>query len=76
MIPPEDVFEEEYVIWSTKLNAWWGQTSTYTSDFKQARHFTRDKAVAFCKARFNGQIEDMTSCFPIEVSVVEEVMSK
>lgn len=68
--------EEEYIIWSVKLNAWWGQTSTYTSDYKQAKVFTKDKAVAFCKARFNGQLDAGLSVIPVSLTVMNEVMGK
>lgn len=68
--------EREYIIWSMKLNAWWGQTSTYTSDFKQAKVFTRDKAIAFCKARFNGQIDNGVTVIPVCRDDIQEVMAK
>jgi hypothetical protein len=68
--------EEEYAIWSTKLNAWWGQTSTYTSDFQAAKLFTRDKAIAFCKARFNGQLSEGMSVVPVSIGVMKEIEGK
>jgi hypothetical protein len=67
---------EEYAIWSTKLNSWWGQTSTYTSDFKQAKLFTRDKAIAFCKARFNGQLGEGTTVIPVDTRMMQEIEGK
>lgn len=67
---------EEYVIWSTKMNAWWGQTGTYTTDLKGARHFTRERAVEFCKTRFNGQLDDGVTCVPVELKMMNEVAAK
>lgn len=63
-----------YIIWSVKLSAWWGQTATYTSDIKAAKQFTREKAVAFCAARFNGQLGDTgLSCVPVEYDLALQI---
>lgn len=67
---------EDYIVWSTKMNAWWGQTATYTSDMHKAKTFTRDKAIAFCKTRFNGQLDDGVTCVPVDLTMMNEVTQK
>jgi hypothetical protein len=34
-------------------NGWWGNAGTYVSEIKDAKTFTLEEAVAFCKKRFN-----------------------
>ncbi len=68
---------DTYIIWSVKMNAWWGQTATYISDFSKAKQFTREKAIAFCKARFNGQLGDQgLNCVPVEFDVAAAISEK
>ena len=38
-----------YYLWSTTMHGWWSTQSTYTSDFTEAQHFTRDEAIAMAK---------------------------
>lgn len=68
--------DEEFLIWSVKLSSWWGQQSTYTTDIKGAKRFTREKAIAFCRARHNGQMDNGLTCIPVSAKVIEEIVAK
>jgi hypothetical protein len=46
--------EQVYYLASLKLSAWLGKTNTYTTEFKDARRFTRGEAIAM--ARRNGTL--------------------
>ena len=52
---------------------WWGKTG-YTSVFAEAKEFTRETAIHFCKARNNGKTDGLLGAVPVLSSDLFEVM--
>lgn len=63
---------ETYFIFTS--NGWWGAGGTFVSEFKDAKSFTHEEAVAFCKRRFNAALG--VSAVPVSENDVQQVMMK
>lgn len=60
----------EYCLWSAALGGWMTRASTYSSVFSQARRFTRDEALDFCRIHVHN---DAFGMIPVRVDDLEEV---
>ena len=48
-----------YYVFSLKMVNWWGLASVWTSDLKQAKLFTHEEAIAFCKKRYTANTDSL-----------------
>lgn len=65
--------EELYYIFAGE-RGWWGTVGTYTTDLTQAKQFTKEKAIAFCRQRANAF--GASIAMPVAESVAVEVRAK
>lgn len=51
----------------------WGNGGTYVSQFRDAKEFTREAAIDFCRRRVNKAVGDMP-CVPVPADDMREVL--
>ena len=65
--------EYTHYAFSIRMGAWWGKSSIYTSDVKDARPFTEAEVIKHCKTRYGNQgLGDI----PVRIADIEAVVQK
>lgn len=57
-------------------NGFWGKNSQWVSEVKDAKLFTLDQAVEFCKKRYNSRVEGPLPALPVLEADALRVSSK
>ena len=63
-----------YCVFSLTLSAWWGNNSVYTSSLADARQFTYDDAIKFCKKHYDNQ--SGLGAVPVSLEAIDAVRNK
>ncbi len=61
-----------YIIWSIRLGGWISRSGGGSSDWKDAREFTHDEAIVYCKKQ---KSEAAVVSFPVNLDDVRSILS-
>lgn len=63
-----------YYVFNVKMQAWWLTGSVWGTALKEARQFSHEEALKFCRTRFTST--DGVQCFPVSASDLAAIVAK
>jgi len=64
------MYNERYLLWSTRYQGWASSTGGYTTEQKDAHKYTYDEAIARCKKNYDRKIYGV---IPVPTLMLEEI---
>lgn len=64
----------KYILWSGRLSGWLTAGGTYSSNRSEAKIFTRDEAIDYCRAQYRTGLSEF-GLLPVALSDLGEIMT-